>query len=321
MPPIDRILLEKYIRGECSKDEESQVHRWLDTNDVNDYPDVYSENKQAREAQAGWLRMTDQFDDIRVGAKGRSSFFKNHVRIIASVLVILAGLSVYMYQHSTSKFQYGSAYQTTYGEIKRFNLPDGTTVTLNACSLLKMAKGYNRNNRDVYIQGEAYFQVKQKAGVPFTVNAKEILVTALGTSFDVSAFEDDPHITVSLNDGKALVMTMTANRAKDVTLVPGEGVVYKKDEGELVKDRFNPKVQSAWQKQIIYFEDADMGEVVRKLERAYGVTINIKKLKPRRWRLTGDFENQTLGDVLESLSFNYNLKYRINGKEIILYDP
>lgn len=321
MPPIDRILLEKYISGECSKEEEAQVHRWLDANDVNDYPNVYSESKQAREAEAGWQRMTDQFDDIRAGSKERRSFFKSHFRAVASVIVILAGLSVYMYRHSVPKFQYGSEYRTTYGEIKRFNLPDGTTVTLNACSVLEVAKDYNRKNRDVYIKGEAYFEVKQQAGVPFTVNAKEILVTALGTSFDVSAFHDDPAITVSLNDGKARVKPMTIKSAKDMTLAPGEEVVYKKDEGGMVKERFNPRVRLAWQKQIIFFEDADMQEVVRKLERAYGVTINTQNLKPRHWRLTGDFKNQTLNDVLESLSFNYSLKYKIHDNVVILYDP
>lgn len=319
MPPIDRSLLEKYIRGECDPLEESEVHRWLDDNDVTAYPDVHRQKKYERKIQAGWLQMVEDFNVLGVHSPNKR--YWNRRWLLAAASVILVALTFYLYRILSPGFSYDAKYETSYGEIKRINLADGTTVTLNALSTLEVAKNYNTDNRDVYLQGEAYFQVKDKAEKPFVVHAKRLSATALGTSFDVSAFSDDPAISVSLKEGKVLVRAHTGGKVKDVVLEPGEGVIYKKDSALLQMGEFNPKVQLAWQQQIISFENADMQEVVRKLERFYGVRISTKGLSPRHWQLTGEYKNQTLKDILESLSFNYDLRYKVNGKEIILYNP
>jgi ferric-dicitrate binding protein FerR (iron transport regulator) len=321
MPPIDRTLLEKYMKGECSPQEESMVHCWLDENDVNDYPDVHKEKRYERKGQAGWLKLVKDFDELRTHQSKKNFFDKKLIWSIAAASTVLIVLSVYLYQNRTYTFEYEAKYQTTYGEIKRINLADGTTVTLNACSALEVAKKYNSKNRKVYLEGEAYFQVKHRPGAPFIVHTKKLSVTALGTSFDVSAFSDNPNVSVSLKEGKVLVKANTRHNGQNVVLAPGEGVICNGSTGLLQTKKFNPKVQLAWQRQIISFEDADMQEVVRKLERFYGVEIDIKELKPRHWQLTGEYKNQTLRDVLESLSFNYNLGYKIKGKEVMLYNP
>lgn len=321
MEPIDKDLLAKYARGECNDQEEALVHQWLDCNDADKYPDVYTDKKYIRKMRSGWNQLAGRFEELRATEPNKRILLKNRIWAIAATIAILTGVSVFLYQYFSSAWDYKIKYQTTYGEIKQISLEDGTTVTLNACSSLEVAKNYNNKNREVYLQGQAYFQVKHQARAPFIVHTKKLSVTALGTSFDVSAFNNDPDISVSLKEGKVLVKAKVRNKTEDVILAPGEGVIYKRKTDALQTERFNPKVQLAWKQQIISFEDADMQEVVRKLERFYGVKINTRGLNPRHWQLTGEYQNQILQDVLKSLSFNYGLKYKIDGKEVILYNP
>ncbi|MGH7239667.1 MAG: FecR family protein, partial [Candidatus Saccharimonadales bacterium] len=169
----------------------------------------------------------------------------------------------------------------------------------------------------------AYFQVKHQADKEFIVHAGKISVTVLGTSFDVSAFSDDPKVAVSLKEGKVLVEAGEhgENKQQNALLEPGEQAIFTKSTAILNVDNLNPKVSFGWETQDIFFENADIDEVLRKLQRYYGVTFDTGLLKKRHWHLTGEYKNETLAEVLESLSFNYNLKYRIEGRRVVLYEP
>lgn len=316
MLPVNKELLDKYIQGQCTPEEEGQVLQWLDNNDIEDYQDVHTDKKYNRKESAGWQQLVKHFDELQP-ATGRKNFFGKWMWTAAAAIAVLIVISVYFGQ--SRLFHYSTKYQTTYGEIKRINLADGTTVTLNAQSVLKVRKDFNGKNRSVYLSGEAYFKVTHKADKPFTVNTDKLSVTALGTSFDVSAFSDDPEIKVSLKEGKVLVKTTARKKRQKVTLMPGESAIYKRNSMLLQTKKFNPKIQLAWQQQIISFENAGMQEVVRKIERFYGVTIDTHLMKPRQWHLTGEYKNQTLQGVLESLSFNYKIQYKIEEDKVVLY--
>lgn len=321
MAPIDKALLEKYMRGECSPGEESLVHQWLDENDMEDYPDVHKEKKYEQKIQAGWLNLSKYFGELKIASSARRIPMLKQAWAIAAASVLMIMLAGYLYYRPYMSYE--KRYQTTYGEIKSINLDDGTTVTLNARSTLEIRKGFNKKDRQVFLQGEAYFNIKHRPDVPFVVHAGRLAVTALGTAFDVTAFSDDPGIAVSLKEGKVLVQEEKSlrERAGDVVLAPGDEAVYTKSTHTLRVDKFDPKERLDWRQQVIYFENADIGEALNKLERFYGVSFDTHLLKPRHWQLTGEYRNETLHDVLESLSFNYNLKYRIEGEKVILYEP
>lgn len=319
--PIDRDLLAKYTRGGCSAEEEEMVHQWLDQNDSDKYPDIHGDKKNGRKKRVGWKRLTGQIEELNMAGGIGSRWYRRRGWAIAASVAILVGLSAFFYHPLLSAWRYKVKYETGYGEIKRISLEDGTTVMLNAKSVLAVSKNYNRHGRIVYLSGEAYFKVKKKSGQPFEVRASGLSVTALGTAFDVSAFPESEDMSVWLKEGSVLVKSGEQTTKEDILLSPGEGVTYRKDGNLIKKGKFDAKINFAWQHQIISFEDADMQEVVAKLERFYGVKIITDKLAPRHWHLTGEYQNQTLRDVLESLSFNYNLKYKMQHDEVILYEP
>lgn len=321
MPLPDRTLLEKYIRGECSPDEEDEILRWLDENDVNDYRAIHAEKKYKKKVSKGWQELSEVIDELKIYAPSKKLFDKKWVWAAAATFALLIGLSAFMYVSGYfGSLHYETEYKTSYGEIKRMTLPDGTVVTLNAESTLKVEKGFNQKNRIVYLDGEAFFEVMRKTAIPFTVETKALSVTALGTSFNVAAFANDPDINVSLKTGKVLVKAIHKQR-DEIILKPGEGVVFQKSTSFLTTEKFSPKVQLAWQNRIIAFQDASMEEVVHQLERYFGVNINMSHIQKRNWQLTGEYKNQSLEDILQSLSFGYGIGYKMEkDNKVVLYE-
>lgn len=320
MPLPDRELIEKYIRGECSPEEEATVICWFDNNDVNDYQDAHHEKIYKRKVGKGWQRIVNSIEELKRYAPSKKFFGRREVWAAAATLTLLIGISVFMYlAGSFGSYHYEKEYQTSYGEIKRMTLPDGTIVTLNAESTLKIERGFSQKNRMVHLDGEAFFEVMHKTAIPFTVETKALSVTALGTSFDVSAFANEPEINVALKTGKVLVKTISKEKA-EIILKPGERVVYQKKNALLNKETFNSKIQLAWQNRIIAFQNAGMQQVVNQLERYFGVNIDINHLPVREWQLTGEYKNQSLEDILQSLSFSYGISYKMEDNKIVLYE-
>lgn len=318
MPGIDRDLLEKYIHGDCSPEEEELVLHWLDESEKNDYPQVHNEKGYSRKIDKGWRQMTHHIPELNVFS--RRQFLNRKLIWAAAAFAVLIGFSAYLFL--TGKIEthgYKVAYGTSYGELKQITLPDGTEVTINSESELRVKKGFDQKNRVVYLKGEAFFDVRRKSNLPFVVRTRDLSVTALGTSFDVFAFANEPEVNISLKTGKVLVKANTRRKQDEVFLLPGEGVTYQKNTALLTTKKFNATVQMAWQNRIIAFQNADMEQVVHQLERYFGVSINTRFLPPGHWELTGEYKDPSLTNILESLSFNYGIKYKIVEGKVILY--
>lgn len=320
MDPIDKGLLVKYIHGNCTPEEESMILQWLDDNDADAYPAVHSARKSESKAKDGWEKLTARFEELKPAFEEKKMSRKRWIWA-AAVIATFVSLTVFTFREGWW-VDYEARYQTGYGEIKRVSLADGTIVTLNARSVLEVKKGFGHNTRTVCLTGEAFFEINKHAGKPFEVQAGKVNVIALGTSFDVTNFSNDARVTVSLEQGKVAVKTQTKDAGKQIILKPGESAVYEERAAEPLKieEKFDRKERLAWQRQIIYFKNAAMPEVIGKLERFYGVEIDTDALAGKRWSLSGEYKGETLENVLQSLSFNYGLEYKIIGKKIWLYE-
>jgi ferric-dicitrate binding protein FerR (iron transport regulator) len=263
--------------------------------------------------QKGWKQLSRLDEGLRaLPAPGSTNASRGRWWAAAAMLFVLLGAGL-VYLHYFRGYE--KEYATSYGEVRSFRLADGTTVTLNACSVLKVGRGFGRQHRDVQLQGEACFDIHGQPGKAFTVHTGQLAVTALGTAFNVTAFAGEQQIIVSLANGKVRV---NKEDGPGMILAPGEEAVYTTKDGHIQKDKFNFRKRFAWRQMVIYFDNANIDEVLTKLRRFYGVQFDISQLKSRQWRLTGEYSNPALQEVLESLSFNYDFKYRMEGSKIIL---
>lgn len=319
MSPLDRSLLRKYLEDKCTPEEENAVHQWFDLNNAAEYPGALSEKGYGHKEQKIWKRLAGSLEGLRPLSGRRKPANKMLFRYAAAAAILLCSTWLFNEFTGGALWWKGQRYGTGYGETKRVSLADGSIITLNAASELKVPGNYGKQTRELYLEGEAYFEVKKDTSRVFIVYSGNISTTALGTVFNVSAYTGDGKTIVSLREGKVAVKR-TGKEEENMPalmLIPGEEVMYSGN-GKMIKSGFNRKERLSWKSQVLYFRDAGLKEVINKLERHYGVKFEYESLQNVQWNLTGEYRQQSLRDILESLSFNYGIRYEINGNHVRL---
>lgn len=251
-----------------------------------------------------------------------------YLRVAASVAIVL-GVSFGLYQLNQPENLINTTKQTQY--IKRENPPgvrsvitlaDGTKVSLNAASSLEFPRGFKGEKRLVYLEGEAFFEVQKNPEKPFVVITNKIATTVVGTSFNIEAYPEGEQINISLIEGKVRVEAFKDSdqhqKTEETFLTPGEQVIYRKDEQALKKGKFDRNAATAWKDGMLYFKKADFKEIIDKLEKWYGVKFKVLNQNQGDIRFTGTFQNETLKNILEAISYSQKFTYQIEGENITI---
>lgn len=199
--------------------------------------------------------------------------------------------------------------------IKSFlTLSDGSQVTLNSGSTMRYIRGFDTDKREVFLEGEAYFDVFKDEQRPFVVKNADVSVTALGTSFNVKAYEEE-RLDISLVSGKVGV-DFNGDEAEYIVLEKGEGLHIEPSSGTWDKAPFNEDEVLGWTKKMIIFNKTPVSEAIRILENWYGITIQFENEPPPSLLLSGRFENETLKNVLEGLSYTTQLEFELENNTV-----
>jgi transmembrane sensor len=229
---------------------------------------------------------------------------------------IHASNDVIIYQPSTVE---NSIVNTNILEVPRGRqaklvLADGTKVWVNADSRLEYPTAFNGSRREVVVSGEAYFEVAVNEKQPFVVKAKEMEVTVLGTAFNVNTY--DHTIQTTLVSGK--VSAKVGN--EKVILLPGEQAAFDKS---LIKHKVSVRLSTAWKDGEIYFEGADLKEIVHSLEREYDYTIYFEDANLEQLHFTLEMpKTGDLQDVLDRIANTTGkVKFKTENRKIIVSKP
>ena len=236
-------------------------------------------------------------------------------------------------------------FKSNYGERKNFQLPDGSVVILNSGSKIEINQNYGVTSRDIYLEGEAFFDVKHNKDLPFIVHTDAMDVRALGTVFNVNAYSGGGITETSLISGVVEVTLHQENNRK-VLLRPNQKVKWTSfkersdlelangnivDDSSVVTQNVVQQLrktddgdfkETAWVDNKLIFSDNTLHEIAKLLERWYGVEIIFVDEVIGSYRFTGHFEKEELVSVLEVLkeakAFNYEFTAG-NTPEIKLY--
>ncbi len=208
--------------------------------------------------------------------------------------------------------------QNPLGQKSTILLPDSTVVTLNAGSQIIYPERFNELYREVELKGEAYFEVSENKQQPFRVKSGDIYTIALGTSFNIRAYESDSKISVFLNTGKVEISSVLNQLKEAYVLNPGEKVVYNPVLQEAEKLEFDRELELSWKDGILVFKQTNLADFIHTIERWYGVEVALSGNSDEECRINGWFENETLKVVLESLQFSRAVDYELNNKEVKL---
>lgn len=199
------------------------------------------------------------------------------------------------------------------GQKSRIILPDGSTITLNSDSEIKYRKDFSTNNRDVYLKGEAFFEVAPDSLLEFKVFSGSLVTKAVGTAFNIQ-FYDNLKQRVQLTSGKVQVLE-ESGMDEPVYLESGQEVVLNK-EHRMVKKSFDIEKALHWKNNVIYFENSSFTEVIRTLERWYGVKIEVKNEPKRAILISTEFHNDYLVNVLNTLGYSFGFSYSVDKKNV-----
>lgn len=157
-------------------------------------------------------------------------------------------------------------------------LADGSSVWLNTASCLKYPTAFAGNERTVELTGEAYFDVKHDSGKPFTVRTKNVAVNVLGTSFNVSAYDDDAQTDVVLVKGSVAINAKSHSGMLTKQLVPGNMASFQADAEQIAVATVNTEEYVSWRKGYLIFRQTPLAQIVKRVSRYYDVHINTNVL-------------------------------------------
>ncbi|MCI2083195.1 MAG: FecR domain-containing protein [Bacteroidales bacterium] len=202
------------------------------------------------------------------------------------------------------------------GSVKTVRLPDGSSLTLNAGSVLIYPDKFTGHKREVYLNGEAVFEVAKDASHPFVVNASDFSVEVLGTVFDLSSYSDNDYSSVVLSRGSVRI-----HSDKGETLLGvNQKAEYSRKDGTMKVTLVNAGDYLAWSRGSIILQGSSIGDIIKILERRYGVKVYCSESdKFADARITAKFESyQSLEDFLNVLEkLIPGMHYQIEGGDIV----
>ena len=201
-----------------------------------------------------------------------------------------------------------------------FSLPDGTVITLAAQSVLRYPSGFGEKDRNVFLDGEAQFNVSRETASPFKVHEGDIIATVLGTVFNVKKQAGDSVMLVELLKGKLKVENIdnAGQPLQSFILNPDERVVYTRYNQRLYKEIWQPQTEEPpFEVNHIVFLRSSFAEIATKIKSVFGVTV-INQSKKKNWLFSGEFENATAGEIVENICLVEGLKSQVNGNTIIV---
>lgn len=304
-------LFEKYMNNSCTQEEFDEFLATVKNADnFGDFDDAFK--KQWNQADHRHISHTPNWEGIRNNIILRLwAIKKARLRFkYFTLLLLICGAALFLYpRYSKPTAVNYITQQTAAAKTKVVLLDDGTRVTLNANSKLRYPKSFNGDKREVYLTGEAYFEVFHDEDKPFVIHSGKMLTHVLGTTFTVSAY---PHAASPLNvtvlTGKVAVKHQQANALAVLTRGQSATMASGKSKFTLTK-LSNPEDAIAWIDDKLIFENTDLKQVAAVLSNKYGVSVNIKDDKLAAQRITAIFQGQTLQGILKAVTKITHTRY------------
>lgn len=244
--------------------------------------------------------------------------YRMHWWRIAAAVIVFIGIAALLYQplDRRSTEQPAAARQSPVKpDVRLINLPDGSTVVLNKNSKLKIDPHFKANGkREVFLTGEAYFNVTHDTKRPFIVHTGKLRTTVLGTAFNIN--QNTNTVTVTVSRGKVKV-TDDANTLN--ILDPNEQVVFDQADAQHTKKVVDAKTVIAWKNSDIFFDNVNVQGVAMELEERFGVSIRFSSEAVKNCRFTATFlKDQTLEQILNVIKEFHHLRYEFEDRNTIL---
>lgn len=342
-------IIAAYLSGECSEEEKTALLTWINEHDDNKQY-FFSLKKTWNQSLTGkkdtdinqkWMTLTKKAYRINLPV---SQLLK-----IASIIIISVAVgalaSMYVTNNLVSQELVFNETIVPYGGEAEVILSDGSKVIINAGSKLKYPSQFSDSLRQVFLEGEAFFEVTSNNKNPFIVSTGSIDVKALGTRFNVNAYEEDPVVTATLVEG---IISIKSKQVKneEIILKPNQTITYVKESRSITRDNIqnkkfevpekdvhlkkavskqinilkeiNTDVYTSWKDSKWVIEEEKLGSLAKKLERRFDIEINFDNEELKNLRFSGKLQNEPVEQVLQVMELTAPLKYEIKGRNVVI---
>ncbi|WP_343694329.1 FecR domain-containing protein [Flavobacterium sp.] len=298
MPEKLKQEIKHFLEGKYSPKGQEMWNKWYDnTDEIFENTETIKSNRLKLKKELRQIKKTDKV-----------IFLQTKYWAAAASIVLVLGLSFFIYQKSIAIET--KQYTVKLGEHAKITLSDGTQIWLNAGSFLKYPKEFKGDTREVYLTGEAFFDVAKDKKHPFIIHTDKMDTKVLGTSFNVQAYPDQTTQEVSVLTGRVNVKSTVTE--ENVYVTPGQKVIFKSKNNKLQAFKDVPvNTISLWRKNIIVFEDTPLPEVISTLNRNFNVAIEIKNKNLNSLKINGYFKELTADQVIGLVCNIINAEYKI----------
>lgn len=321
-------LVTKFLTRDISENEKNELNIFLQLDQFNKEFEVVVNNwngltreqisfdsEKALQNISGRLVRSDSSEKPHISAVQHSFFSSTFIKAAAVflIMVTIVGTGYFILNKNTAKRNQivWNEKTTVAGQRAIINMPEGTTITLNADTKLKYPNTFTGNTREVFLEGEAFLEVSKDFHKPFIVHTGALTTTVLGTKFNIKSFSNEDEIEISLTEGKVKVSSGKGTDENGIiVLKPSQKLVFDKKEEISSIESFDTQKETGWIDNNLKYVNEPISKIFVELERAYGIKFELGEKSFANKKLTANFKNDSFFTVSEVLKRLTGLSYK-----------
>lgn len=315
-------LLFRYLNGKASPSEIQSVEDWINNNDLKgtgwQQLDDNCKEKWLMDVFSAIETKTVVNKPIIKTLWPKQKLWRRLAAVAALFAIIFTAYIVWPFLHEKLFYQQLTIFKVPDYQRKQIVLDDGSMVVLNSGSELKYPKLFKGNTREVYLFGEAYFDIQHETSRPFLIHSGTVLTTVLGTAFNIKEDKFDHTITVTVTRGKVSV----ANNSHLLGVItPNQQISFNTINGSHFQKNVDSKIAVAWKESVIYFNNITFAAAVTELQERFKVKIGFANEKLKTYQFTGTaLKGEQLDKILKVICVFNNATYRTKSDGSIVID-
>lgn len=340
-------LLVRYLANQTTRREARKMEQWINASAQNqekfeEFEKIWTQSadrhdfkQSAFDADKDWqiLSLKLERQASSADSSGRQSYSidynASHNRFwpvfarVAAIFLIAGLIGVFAYRswvptNKTSSEPTLRAITTAMGQRVNLTLSDGTKVLLNAGSTLRLPKVFEPDKREVFLEGQAYFNVEENTERPFVIHSGNAKTRVLGTSFSVRAYPEDSDITVAVEEGRVSFEAAEASGQEQIILNKNELGRFDAKSRHIEARPINDlALYLGWVDGYLKFKEAPLGEVATELERRYGVEVTFANPQLKERSLTALLKSRSIQNVLDVIKMSLDIEYRLDENQVV----
>lgn len=355
-------LLIKYLTGSASSEERTEALRWIHESKSNQLyfdqlRDIYETTKITQpsstyDADISWEKVKAMYYKRRsiIATESRNTkqlFYLKETLKYAAIILAIATVGMLTYfmvgNRNEGNQSVWTSVEAPLGAKSLVTLPDGSKVWLNAGSKIKYPGTFGKKKREVFLEGEAYFDVSKSKNSMFIVRTGYININVLGTEFNVKAYAEENTIQTTLVKG---IITVTGEKSKitgidhEIYLKPNQSITFIKNKEHVVKTnlkikkevsrnkenvenlvflpKIDPVVYTSWKDDRWKIQSESLSDLAIKLERKYNVKFKFNDESLKAYKFTGILRDETLEQMLNVIKLSAPIDYSIKENTVFL---